>query len=833
MTWLALLLLALLPLPSHAVGASGSFSGDGKAPTLVVHSQGQSNMVGKSDEGLHSYSPAAGIQARVFDPEVDAWEVLDDPVHEVDGSTSSWWPRFAELVADQLGFETRLIAGAVGGTTVWEERVNFCEWDPGDTLNDSCSKRALNAITTSGVSRVDVGLWNQGESDNLQVPEKPDYEAALTSHFTDFNTEHPDTRIVVIPVQLKLHQPEWANTNGNVRESQLTVVGQQSYLYESLETWDYFEFASDNVHITDTETAAWRLFNSMLGVLPFEKVMPRAIYVDNGCTSCGSGTESAPYATLSAAVSAAIPGTTIYVQGGSAYSGTLDFDGSGISGEKGRPIVVVPTDSTTPIIKPHPNLCAVLSSYIYMFGIQCDMEGIDEGSTQSSTAIRINGDHNILSAVELRGNPSTNGIHVQDGADHNRLLGLDVDFTLCTNCSGTNSSMEAVAVNDLATDTYILGGTYNCTEHSCFQIDGDGTYVSRVTAMNKTAGEAIMLIRHTITHTGDTAPGNVPVVVEVNEFLQSSAGEDGALAIQVRGMPGGIIRRNLIHRTGGSEGVAIFNGAGGPNAGEIAGIRAYNNLFIGNPSWGLRYKREEPSPGDGCTTAALDLAVLNNLFYENDGDAAGEQIEIERECASDGNTGLDTATRIENNLIGDSTATAVIDIDADGGETVSSAETAYSQITGTLNQSFEACNPGGDDYRPGKDDLFLREGGVFLTTVASATSSGTSFDVADASFFFEGSEIIPGDTIKTAAGEYAKITDITGNTLTVHRSISFTNGEGVSIWWEDHSDKTGMTGGPAPGVGYELHGCKFSSTLTVSGGAAGSAFPYTFPATLE
>jgi len=74
------------------------------------------------------------------------------------------------------------------------------------------------------------------------------------------------------------------------------------------------------------------------------------------------------------------------------------------------------------------------------------------------------------------------------------------------------------------------------------------------------------------------------------------------------------------------------------------------------------------------------------------------------------------------------------------------------------------------------------DAGAFLTTVTSATGSGTSFTVADAGFFTDGFGIVTGDTIRVGNLE-ATISSInyTSNTITLKTAISWTKGANVSL----------------------------------------------------
>ena len=72
-------------------------------------------------------------------------------------------------------------------------------------------------------------------------------------------------------------------------------------------------------------------------------------------------------------------------------------------------------------------------------------------------------------------------------------------------------------------------------------------------------------------------------------------------------------------------------------------------------------------------------------------------------------------------------------------------------------------------------------GGSWLTTITTATGSGTSFTVADAGYFWDGQGVTTGDVIRFQTSlERRTITDITGNVITVSQSVSWTTGDGIA-----------------------------------------------------
>lgn len=91
--------------------------------------------------------------------------------------------------------------------------------------------------------------------------------------------------------------------------------------------------------------------------------------------------------------------------------------------------------------------------------------------------------------------------------------------------------------------------------------------------------------------------------------------------------------------------------------------------------------------------------------------------------------------------------------------------------------------------------------GAFLTTVTSASGSGTSFTVADAGYFSNGFGVTAGDTI-VVGGASATISSInySTNVITVTASISWTQGAKVSLPYS----------GSAPDMG----AFEYSTTLT-------------------
>jgi len=101
----------------------------------------------------------------------------------------------------------------------------------------------------------------------------------------------------------------------------------------------------------------------------------------------------------------------------------------------------------------------------------------------------------------------------------------------------------------------------------------------------------------------------------------------------------------------------------------------------------------------------------------------------------------------------------------------------------------------------------IDKGGA-LTTVTSATGSGTSITVANAGYFQDGTYGPPGvlqaDWIAVGTiGNVVRISSISGNTINLANSISWTNG--ASVWLYKKSDGVRVLSGTAPDAGaYEF-----------------------------
>jgi len=97
------------------------------------------------------------------------------------------------------------------------------------------------------------------------------------------------------------------------------------------------------------------------------------------------------------------------------------------------------------------------------------------------------------------------------------------------------------------------------------------------------------------------------------------------------------------------------------------------------------------------------------------------------------------------------------------------------------------------------------DAGTFLTTTVGS-GSGTSLTVADAGYFMDGFGLVAGDMMQVGSNSPVQITaiDYGTNTITVARSISWSNGQGVSLPYSGTRPDIGADGLSRGGTGNAL-----------------------------
>ncbi|MEW6515377.1 MAG: T9SS type A sorting domain-containing protein [candidate division FCPU426 bacterium] len=203
--------------------------------------------------------------------------------------------------------------------------------------------------------------------------------------------------------------------------------------------------------------------------------------------------------------------------------------------------------------------------------------------------------------------------------------------------------------------------------------------------------------------------------------------------------------------------VGLRHGSYVAQFGAIDYVRLYNNTFAdfslaSSPKqWSTVGFTQEPWPSG--TDYSLNNHVFNNIFYRV--------------------TRTDTSNII--GIVAGNQAAASHNACEETGSDPSCAVTSGIRFA---------------DY--GQDDLHLSSSsnclnaGQAMTTVNSASGSGTVISVADAGFFTDGQGLIEGDVIKVGAGSPVAIAsiDFAANSITVQAAISWNTGDPVVLGYQ-------------------------------------------------
>ncbi len=205
-----------------------------------------------------------------------------------------------------------------------------------------------------------------------------------------------------------------------------------------------------------------------------------------------------------------------------------------------------------------------------------------------------------------------------------------------------------------------------------------------------------------------------------------------------------IVRKNTFYNCTDS-GLAMEGGGG---AGDLAIFNhVYNNTFYTN-ALDLNFS----GAAIGMQTYATPFVVKTNSFFNN---------LMYMQPAAFWNSGANAALALQ--IISNNWQNA--------------GDPKFNDIT----TPYTATTAGKPDFSLQSNSPCIDKG-AFLTSVTSTSGSGTSFTVADPYFFQGGSGVIQGDLIQLQGQtNTAQITAINGTTLTLNKSLTWTNGQGVSL----------------------------------------------------
>lgn len=253
----------------------------------------------------------------------------------------------------------------------------------------------------------------------------------------------------------------------------------------------------------------------------------------------------------------------------------------------------------------------------------------------------------------------------------------------------------------------------------------------------------------------------------------------------------GVIRNNVFYNNGGGGiGLTTY----GDEAEYNTHNRIYNNVFYGNNFGGMSISSSWSS------YTFEDNIIKNNIFYKNNfenwggvydsfgwsnADKMPFQIFTERNGASDG------VIIQNNNIVGENLGDNHVLGHADdyensihSGHSLADYQSAYSSVyLDNIELGPGFVNAENNDFQLTSESDMI-DAGAYLTTVIGG--SGTTLIVEDSSYFYDGFSIEgeTGDLIQLEGqSETARIVDIdySTNTMSLDKSLTLTNGLGVSL----------------------------------------------------
>ena len=550
----------------------------------------------------------------------------------------------------------------------------------------------------------------------------------------------------------------------------------------------------------DAFTSSWLLLPAFLVTL---SVHAATYYVAtngsdswNGLAPAWDGTNG-PWATFQNVPANAVAGTTFYLEGG-IYSHTNDSTATmlnfyGALGTSTAPIVVTNYPGQTPIIYGSgPNnygLQLKYSSWIKIFGLVIS-------NAYRCTDISASTNCEVANCVFTGGNTNYGYLcpfTMDTGSQSNWIHNNQVDDALAppvgdsTHCFlfGQFYAVDLTSYNIIESNVCFHAG------HDVLGIYGPNNYVHGNFIHNENWYYRLDLqtnAAHRCVEIGG--------VVGYGNVFDGNRAQDAGFCystphgIEIDGPANNIVRRNVFYGNSYS-GITIYGGKIGGNI-YWGSNYVYNNTIAVNgfgPDSSIIYTTNSsgtwkpPVPYQTNTfypewEPAITIAnsgtnfLVNNLFSGNKYDGtygAGESFD----CA---------VADYRGNLTNSMAVAKYADTNNGG---------AWSQTQ--PNFALTSASPAIDN-------------GAFLTTITSSSGSGTSFNVANAGWFFAGltaaGHTVPGDSIQLQGQtSTATITAISGNTIIVSSSLTWTNGQGVALPYSGNAPDVGAFEYPTPVTG--------------------------------
>jgi hypothetical protein len=494
------------------------------------------------------------------------------------------------------------------------------------------------------------------------------------------------------------------------------------------------------------------------------------------CSDSNPGTIDQPWCTIAKANSDLMPGDTVYIREGVYTTSSLSIIDPVNSGTPGNYITYSGYGDEEVIIT-GAAYGADLSDthYIVVDGIRIIGGGFARWIIMAGNSST----HNIVKNCEMRGGRSWAGIYLGDGGAHyNKII------------NNTINSPESYCKPDDV--VYLLhNATYNLIEGNSIYNGPHNAFDVQAMAIKNETGIHHNVIRNNyirnLYHTGlniytssnnNLVEGNMIVdsgdacIGDCSENVCGSERDRSGLREHQGGLQLGasdnIFRRNVF----------INNGIGNTIEAWDQSRMSEDNMFYQNT-----YTRNYYGTYITVDEHEINRNVLkNNIYYNN------SLYEIYCRTRGPGGTPRENYF-INNNILG----APLIRFYPTGDRNLSYLETTYPDLWYD-NMEFDPMFIDEDSR-----NLRLQTGsqmidaGAFLTKTTSE-DSGNQIPVEDARYFMDGWGIIEGDEIQLEGQtETVRVTgvDYNNNILTVDTSLSWSNGQGVSLTYKGSSPDIG------------------------------------------
>ncbi|MGZ3972474.1 MAG: hypothetical protein ACXVJM_21850 [Mucilaginibacter sp.] len=499
-------------------------------------------------------------------------------------------------------------------------------------------------------------------------------------------------------------------------------------------------------------------------------------YVDNAslggaCSDSLTGTSLAtPWCTLTKANSTVKAGDTVILRQGT-YNQQI---APAQNGTASQPITYKQYNTEQILLTAKPSISLVNRSYIVIDGVTIRVSGC----SGVCYALLDGSSHNTIqnSIMDQSTNQSSwpMGVRIKNNSQYNQLLnntignvgysvlspgddiGGVVDIGNIDNTAFDGSNYNLVKGNTLfhgghhvlsiGSSNNVIKGNYIHNEewNTCARTVTGGKCGDRLIAIDEEA----TLVRQNVIEDNILGYSGLP------------ADQDGADGVSLR-TPYNILRRNIFIDND-EAGINVSTQSYYPH--DVRFNHIYNNTFFHNGySVYDNYKPFEAgiSLTKFGTTDITDVTIKNNIFWKDNGQQA----------------------------IGYYTAATV-----DPAKQIISNNSSETQDPLFVNSAAVL-----DPLHPEYLDFHLKPGspaidtGGFLTTT-TVGGSGTVIQVADAAYFTNGFGLIPGDLIQlNGQTQKARITaiDYVQNTLTVDASLTWQQGQGISLAYEGSAPDQG------------------------------------------